>query len=132
MKRIILLFITLITAVGIISADEKKYAQASFSKTVHDFGIIKNEPVTATFEVTNTGNKSLLIHSVKVNCGCTKPSHTKRPIAPGKKGEIKVTYTPDGIPEAFKKEITVITNGRERKITLWVEGTSVGDQSAND
>lgn len=131
MKRWFLLFTALLITFGITFAEEKKYAQASFSKTTHDFGIIKDQPVTTTFEVTNTGNKNLFIYKVNVNCGCTKPSFSKRPIAPGKKSTIKITYVPDGIPSAFRKEIIVITNGNPQKHSLWVEGTSVGDQSTN-
>ena len=57
-----------------------------------DFGIIKEEkgPVSTVFEVENTGNKPLLIVDISVSCGCTSTDYTKRPIAPGKKGKIKV------------------------------------------
>ena len=127
MKRFLFLIISVVFLFGFMIADENKYAQASFSVRTHDFGIIKEEngPVSTIFEVENVGNKPLLIIDVDVSCGCTSREFTKRPIAPGKKGEIKVTYSPAGRPGAFKKDVKVRTNGREKRTTLFIEGTTI-------
>ena len=127
MKRLFFTFTSMIIAFGISIADDNKYAQATFPEKTYDFGIIKEEkgPVSTTFEVINTGNKPLLIIDVAVSCGCTTREFTKRPIAPGKSGEIKVYYNPAGRPGAFKKDIKVRTNGRERRTTLFIEGTTI-------
>jgi len=108
-----------------VAAD--KFAQASFGTRSHDFGTIKeaNGPVSCTFEFTNTGNKPLLIIDVSASCGCTRPEYPTKPIKPGKKGKVKVTYSPIGRPGAFKKTIKVKTNGIERKTTLIIEGTVI-------
>lgn len=127
MKHIVFSLISLIFAVGITFADDNKYAQATFPEKSHDFGIIKedNGPVNTTFEVINTGNKPLIIVDVTVSCGCTTREYTKKPIAPGKSGKIKVFYNPAGRPGAFKKDIKVRTNGREKRTTLTIEGTTI-------
>ena len=127
MKRLLFSIISVIFAFGLLFADEGKYAQAVFAVKTHDFGIIKEEkgPVSSVYEVENTGNKPLLIVDISVSCGCTSTDYTKRPIAPGKKGKIKVTYSPAGRPGAFKKDIKVRTNGREKRTTLFIEGTVI-------
>ncbi|MBQ1987218.1 MAG: DUF1573 domain-containing protein [Muribaculaceae bacterium] len=127
MKRFLIAITAAMIAFGLVAADNKKYAQGTFPKRVHDFGIIKEEkgPVSTTFEVVNTGNKPLIIVDVTVSCGCTSREFTKKPIAPGKKGKVKVIYSPEGRPGAFKKDIKVHTNGREKRTTLFIEGTTV-------
>lgn len=127
MRRIFIAITILIFSVANMIADEQKYAQATFPEKTHDFGIIKEEkgPVSTTFEVVNTGNKPLIIVDVTVSCGCTSREYTKKPIAPGKSGKIKVIYNPAGRPGAFKKDIKVRTNGREKRTTLFIEGTTI-------
>ena len=110
-------------------ADEKQ-AEATFIVKSHDFGTIKeaNGPVSCTFEFTNTGDKPLLIIDATASCGCTKPEYPTKPIKPGKKGKIKVTYSPIGRPGSFKKTVKVKTNGKERSTILRIEGTVIPKQ----
>ena len=112
-------------AISAIADDS--YAEATFEVKSHDFGTIKeaNGPVTCTFEFTNTGDKPLLIIDATASCGCTRPEFPTKPIKPGKKGKIKVTYSPIGRPGAFKKTVKIKTNGKERTTTLRIEGTVV-------
>jgi hypothetical protein len=113
--------------VALSSLADDKYAEASFEVKSHDFGTIKeaNGPVSCTFEFTNTGNKPLLIIDATASCGCTRPEYPTKPIKPGKKGKIKVTYSPIGRPGAFKKTVKIKTNGKERNTTLRIEGTVI-------
>lgn len=133
MKRILFILIAAVLMYGTTHADDKKYAQASFPEKSHDFGIIKEEngPVNTTFEIVNTGNKPLIITDVTVSCGCTGREYTKKPIAPGKSGKVKITYNPAGRPGAFKKSIKVRTNGREKRTTLTIQGTTIPSSEDN-
>jgi hypothetical protein len=107
-------------------ADDKQ-AEATFEVKSHDFGTIKEEkgPVSCTFEFINSGEKPLIIIDATASCGCTRPEYPTKPIKPGKKGKIKVTYSPIGRPGAFKKTVKIKTNGRERSTTLRIEGTVI-------
>jgi len=124
MKRLILS--ALICALGAVSLMAQEAAQATFKNRSHDFGIIKEDggPVSHTFEFTNTGDKPLIIVEATASCGCTRPEYTTKPIKPGKKGKIKVTYSPLGRPGAFRKTVKVKTNGKEGRTTLIIEGTA--------
>jgi hypothetical protein len=123
------LFITIfaVCMVALSALADGKQAEATFEVKSHDFGTIKEEggPVSCYFEFTNTGDKPLLIIDATASCGCTRPEYPSKPIKPGKKGKIKVTYSPIGRPGAFKKTVKVKTNGKERVTTLRIEGTVI-------
>ena len=100
-------------------------AQIKFDKTTHNFGSFseKNPVVTHSFTFTNVGEQPLVVNQAIASCGCTVPEFTKEPIAPGGKGEIKVTYHGEGkFPGHFKKSITVRTNGSVEMTRLYIEG----------
>jgi hypothetical protein len=90
------------------------YAQPviQFEKTTHDFGNVKEEggKITGKFEFTNTGDRDLILTSVKPGCGCTAADYTKTPVTPGGKGFINATYDPYNRPGSFNKNIKVTTN----------------------
>ena len=49
--------------------------------------------------------------------------NTRRiPIAPGKKGKIKITFLPQGRPGSLNKTATVYTNGKPGKVVLQIKG----------
>lgn len=95
-----------------------------FSNSSHNFGVIKEKggPVSVKFEFLNEGNAPLVIKDVRAQCGCTRPSYPKKPIAPGKKGVIEVTYNPLGRPGSFTKTVTVNCTGKPSKQTLKITG----------
>lgn len=125
-KRFLIAFFAMCMVATTLWADDK-YAEAMFTVKSHDFGTIKeaNGPVSCTFEFTNTGDKPLLIIDATASCGCTRPEYPSKPIKPGKKGKIKVTFSPIGRPGAFKKTVKIKTNGKERTTTLIIKGTVV-------
>ena len=122
MKNLLSIFLLYVVAFAACAED---HAEATFQTRVHDFGVIAEEkgPVSVTFEFSNTGTKPLLIVDAMASCGCTRPEYPTSPIKPGKKGKIKVTYSPLGRPGPFRKTVKVITNGRQRTIPLVIEVT---------
>ena len=96
----------------------------TFSKTTHDFGKINEADgrVTTVFEFTNEGMVPLVLTNVKASCGCTTPKWTHEPIEPGAKGNITVTYNPNGRPGRFQKTVTVTSNAAEPTTKLYIKG----------
>lgn len=109
-----------------LSAGGKK-AKATFSEYRYDFGNVKEKggPVSHEFVFTNTGDGNLLIVNATATCGCTRPEYTKQPIAPGKKGKVKVTYNPAGRPGPIDRTVTVKTNGSPKKVRLKIVGNVI-------
>ncbi len=124
------LALTIILAgISILSASAKG-PEIKFDSTKHDFGIIhaKGAPVTATYAFTNTGDEPLIIVSVtNGGCGCTKPSFTPEPIAPGKSGEIKITFNPAGRKGELNRSVKVQTNASKKRVSLSFKGVVVPD-----
>lgn len=122
MKQIIFIFMAILLATGMASAQKKAVIAAD--ETSHDFGQIKEDDgkVSTTFVVKNTGEAPLVITRVIASCGCTTPEWTKEPIAPGKTGDIKITYDPKGRPGPFSKTISVYSNGKTGSFILTIRG----------
>lgn len=107
-------------------SDERRLPAIKFDTIEYDFGTIKESdgPVTHTFVYTNTGTAPLAVMSVTVNCGCTTREYTKKPVSPGKKGHVTLSFSPRGYKGAFTKTATVTTNvkGKDKKIILKFTG----------
>ena len=101
--------------------------KATFKEASYDFGTIKESkgPVKHTFEVVNIGNKPLIIIDAVASCGCTRPIFSAKPIKPGKKGKVQVTFSPAGRAGNFKKTIKVRTNTDEKVSSLVITGVII-------
>ena len=101
-----------------------KQAAIKFDKEEHDFGtLLQGEVVTYSFHFTNTGNVPLIISDVGSSCGCTVGDYPREPIAPGKTGDIKVTYNSSGHHGFQSRFLTVMSNTNPAKTTLRIKGT---------
>lgn len=122
MKQIVFIFMSLLLMTGGAFAQNKAVIAAE--SATHDFGAIQedNGTVTHTFKVSNQGDMPLVITRVIASCGCTTPEWTKEPIAPGKDGEVKITFDPKGRPGPFAKTISVYSNGKTGSFVLTIRG----------
>ena len=107
-----------------IEAEQKKIEATQttlkFDKEFHDFGDVKaDSDVFATFTVTNTGKRPLVIEDVSASCGCTTPKKPEAPIAPGKSDVIEVKFhSKPGQLNEVKKTVTVKANTKEQVHTV--------------
>ncbi|WBX70557.1 DUF1573 domain-containing protein [Tenacibaculum retecalamus] len=98
-------------------------ASISFDKEEYNFGTVKEgEIVKTTFIVTNTGKGDLVITNAQATCGCTIPVWPKEAIAPGKTGEIQVSFNTNGKPNKQSKSITLTTNTTKGREILKISG----------
>ena len=126
---------TIMLLAGITFATAQKPAEIKFDKQVHNFGTFseKNPVVSTVFAFENVGESPLVINQAVASCGCTVPEYTKTPIAPGEKGEIKVTYNGTGkFPGHFKKSITIRCNGVVEMVRLYIEGDMEAADASGD
>ncbi|MBR5639955.1 MAG: DUF1573 domain-containing protein [Muribaculaceae bacterium] len=123
MKRFFLITLAAVLCQLAMMAQPK----AEFKEVIHDFGTIKESKgaVKYTFEFKNTGDKPLIIVDAVASCGCTRPSFTAKPIKPGKKGKVEVTFSPIGRAGTFRKTVKVKTNCPEKVSTLTITGTII-------
>ncbi|WP_299108733.1 DUF1573 domain-containing protein [uncultured Tenacibaculum sp.] len=74
-----------------------------------------------TFEFTNIGDAPLIIKDIKSTCGCTVPKKPEKPIMPGEKGQIEVSYDTKR-PGGFSKAITIMSNAKKKRRMLKIKG----------
>ena len=91
-------------------AQDVVYPEITFEEEEFDFGTIQqNTPQEHVFKFTNTGNAPLVITNATSTCGCTVPTYTKEPIAPGETGEMLVKFNGSGQGQVTKT-VTVTAN----------------------
>ena len=72
--------------------------------------INEGQKLEIAFRFKNTGDKPLIIESVRPGCGCTVADYPKEPIAPGGEGEITGSFDSQGRENLQRKEIAVTAN----------------------
>lgn len=114
--------LTMVAVAGCVVANAQ--AIITFEKTNHNFGTFKEEALQkVVFTFKNTGNQPLVINQVLTSCGCTASNYTKEPIAPGKKGQVEVTYNgKNKMAGHMAKLITVNSNATKPVVQLKIEG----------
>jgi hypothetical protein len=130
MKRILFVLMAVAMTTGTIAAQQKEASITVVDSATYDFGDINEAdgPVSHIFTILNNGEMPLVITRVVASCGCTTPEWTKEPIAPGKTGEVKATYDPNGRPNAFNKTVSVYSNGKTGNYALTIRGNVIPKQ----
>jgi len=92
-------------------ANSSEAPEMKFDNEMHDFGTInEGDVVEHTFMFENTGGSPLVVSNAKGSCGCTVPTWSKEPIAPGEKGEMVVKFNSNGKPNNQMKTIRITAN----------------------
>lgn len=120
MKTIISLLVILLAGFTTVSAQSKGKFQ--FKAEVIDYGEIqKGSDGVRVFEFKNIGNAPILIENVHSSCGCTVPSWTKDPVAPGESGKIEVKYNTD-IVGPIRRTISIYSNADQATKAVKIKG----------
>lgn len=100
-------------------ADTANYTSIQWIDSMHlDLGKIPmGQIVEVAWHFKNTGNKPLVIESVRPGCGCTIADKPQEPVAPGKEGVIKAKFNSQGqhVGEN-QKSVTVSANTRGQTV----------------
>ncbi len=93
-----------------------------FESKLVDYGTIDhNADGVRKFVFTNNGTEPLIIKNAKGSCGCTVPTWSREPIAPGATSEIGVKYATNRVGK-FTKTITLTTNADKKPVILTIKG----------
>ncbi len=101
-----------------------------FPEISYDFGTVNAEEGYVVHEYTydNVGDGPVAIISAIASCGCTRPEYTRKPVAPGKSGKVKVTFNLAGQKGEINKDIKLrlrAANGKSEQVTLRLSGVVV-------
>jgi hypothetical protein len=91
--------------------DSSRFTTIEWIEQTRDFGkITEGQKLEVSFRFKNTGDKPLIIESVRPSCGCTVADPPKEPVAPGAEGEIKGSFDSNGKNGDQHKTLFVIAN----------------------
>jgi len=80
-------------------------------ETTFDFGeIYQMEEITHEFVFTNTGKGTIAIGNITASCGCTVVTPSKKELAAGEQGTLKVTFKAGRYRDRVTKHIYVDSN----------------------
>lgn len=119
-KRVISLILLALCALTAPAQERLTFQPAEW-----DFGTIRESDgrVSHTFTGVNRSDTPLVILDVVTTCGCTVPDFSKKPILPGEKTQVTVTYDPANRPGAFTKELWVYSSEKRKIATLTIQGS---------
>jgi hypothetical protein len=99
------------TAHGQAAIDSAQFTTIQWIDSTRDYGkISEGQTLDVAFKFKNTGEKPLIIRSVRPSCGCTAADPPKEPIAPGAEGVINATFNSKGREGINRKDIYVEAN----------------------
>ena len=95
-----------------------------FDTLTWDFGTVAEAGgrVTHRFGFANRSGRPVVVTDVVATCGCTVPVYSKRPVLPGERSEIAVTFDPMNRPGRFDKVVSVFTSESGDPIRLRITG----------
>lgn len=116
----------------IIKKEElEQITEIAFKRNFYTFGeIVEGDTIDFTFSFTNIGEHPLLISDATATCGCTYPSFSFLPIAPGEKGEITGMYVSTGKKGAQNPMVMVTSNTDPAINKLYLDGTVIPQSEA--
>ncbi len=131
MKHLRILLIAMLGILSIAAYGRKTPGEkvgATFEAVSYDFVTVKESAgdVVHEFEIANSGTTPLAIIWVKPKCGCTVPDYPRKPLKPGEKAKIKVTFNPKGQRGEADKDIRVkLRNGagKSEEVSLRLRGS---------
>ena len=98
------------------SLDTTQFTTIQWLDSVKEYGkITEGQKLEVLFRFKNTGDKPLIIESVRPSCGCTVADPPKEPIAAGAEGEIKGSFDSNGKNGQQHKTIYVYANTKGRQ-----------------
>lgn len=116
MKTVLTFLAFLFISISIHSQEFK------FENETIDYGkVSQNSNGERIFVFTNIGDQPLIIKNIQSSCGCTVPKKPEKPIMPGEKGEIKVSYDTKRLG-GFSKQITIFSNAKNPTKVIRIKG----------
>ena len=102
----------------------KPMTTVSINQNSADMGTFDwQQEQTATFTLSNTGDKLLAIEMIDTSCGCITVDYKQEPVHPGGSVTLHVSYKAEQ-PEYFSKTVTVYCNAEGAPIRLTVSGNA--------
>jgi len=108
-------------------------AKITIEERLHHFGEVQSDTLLShTFSFVNTGSDTLVVEELSASCGCTAALLDNDKLAPGEKGEVKVTLNTRGKRGNVRQSVDIFTNDESAWfVTVFVEATVLPKQKSH-
>ncbi len=103
-------FIALVSILGMFGVAALAAPMIAVDDPVYSTTVQSGSLVAHSFVVTNVGDETLTISSIRTSCGCTTAALAKRDLAPGESVNVDATVSTAGFRGTETRMITVTTN----------------------
>ena len=107
------------------NSEKPKGAHIKFETTTCDFGSVSrhDEDKTITFRFVNDGTEPLVLFSAVTSCTCLKPEISRKPVAVGEEGEIKIVLDLKKMEKGvFHRVVQIRSNAAGAPVILTIQG----------
>lgn len=128
--RFLLMLLWCVVAVFPLRAEERKEykgAHISFEQTECDFGEVSRRGAdkTCVFRFVNDGTEPLVVLSATTTCSCLKTEFSRKPIAVGESGEIKLSLESKKVDKGvFRRIVQIRSNSVGGTEIITIKGIS--------
>ena len=129
MKFLSILLLAMAVALPLHAEEKKEYngAHLTFEQSEHDFGEVsrKGEDKSCLFCFINDGTEPLVVLSAVTSCSCIKAEFSRKPIAVGETGIIKLTLESKKMDKGiFRRIIQIRSNSVGGTEILTIKGVA--------
>lgn len=118
MKHILILFASIL----IFTSAKAQRASEFFDTLQHNFGVLhQHDSAVHYFHFTNKSQTDLVIEDVKTTCSCTASEYPQKPVKPGEKAYIKISFDPTDKEGHYAKGVNIMTNLGEINFIIFAE-----------
>lgn len=116
--------IIVLSVLAALSAELRAQDMVAANDVVDCGQVEYNMPVTAEFELTNNGNRSMRISEVQTSCGCMVADFPQKDIQAGEKFMVRMTFDSKQMGH-FDKYADVCVEGSDEPLMLRMKGVVV-------
>lgn len=116
--------IIVLSVIAALSAELRAQDMVAANDVVDCGQVEYNVPVTAEFELTNNGNRSMRISEVQTSCGCMVADFPQKDIQAGEKFMVRMTFDSKQMGH-FDKYADVCVEGSDEPLMLRMKGVVV-------
>ena len=129
MKRlsVLLVCMSMLLPLAAVAQKEQKGAHIVFETTEYDFGEVqrKGGNRSCTFRFVNDGTEPLVILSAITSCSCLKVDFSRKPVAVGERGEIRLILESKKMDEGvFNRVVQIRSNSNDGTKIITIKGVS--------
>lgn len=128
MKKILIVILVSVLSLFSATAQTTDGAHLKLDAATLDFGDVQRRggDLVREIEFVNDGSSPLVILSVTTSCSCLKADYSRKPVAAGERGVIKIIYEARKMePGVFHRVIQVRSNSTDGVNLITVQGNSL-------